>query len=51
MYRLDAARAYLEEENTAKAKEYLIAISAYSKQDEDDDIYRREAKELLESLR
>lgn len=51
MYRLDAARAYLEEGNTAKAKEYLISISAYSKQDEDDDTYRREAKELLESLR
>lgn len=50
MYRLDAARAFLEDENTAKAKEYLIAIAAYPKQDEDDDTYRSEAKELLEKI-
>lgn len=51
MYRLDAARAYLEEDNETKAKEYLIAISAYPKLDEDDDVYRKEAKELLEKLK
>lgn len=51
MYRLDAARAYIEEDNEAKAKEYLIAISAYPKQDEDDDMYRKDAKELLEKLK
>ncbi len=51
MYRLDAARAYMEEDDEAKAKEYLIAISAYPKQDEDDDQYRKEAKELLEKLK
>lgn len=50
MYRLDAARAYIEEGEKTKAKEYLIAISAYPKQDEDDDQYRKEAKELLEKL-
>jgi tetratricopeptide (TPR) repeat protein len=51
MYRLDAARAYIEEDNEQKAKEYLIAIAAYPKLDEDDDTYRREAKELLEKIK
>ncbi len=51
MYRLDASRAYLEEGNKAKAKENLIAISALPKLDEDDDLYRSEAKDLLESLK
>lgn len=50
MYRLDAARAYLEEDNTAKAKEYLISISALPKLDEDDDQYRKDAKELLTTI-
>ncbi len=50
LYRLDAARAYNEEDNTSKAKELLISISALPKQDEDDDQYRREAKELLEKI-
>ncbi|MFA6457400.1 MAG: hypothetical protein WCW40_11305 [Bacteroidota bacterium] len=51
LYRLDAARAYLEEDNNAKAKELLISISAIAKQDEDDDQYRKEAKELLSSIK
>ncbi|MFZ4620357.1 MAG: tetratricopeptide repeat protein [Bacteroidota bacterium] len=51
LYRLDAARAYLSEDNDAKAKELLISISALAKQDEDDDQYRKEAKELLESIK
>lgn len=50
LYRLDAARAYEEEDNSAKAKELLISIAALSKQDEDDDQYKKEAKELLEKL-
>ncbi len=50
LYRLDAARAYEEEDNTTKAKELLISIAALSKQDEDDDQYKKEAKELLEKL-
>jgi len=50
LYRLDAARAYNEEDNTDKAKELLISIAALPKQDEDDDQYRKEAKELLEKL-
>ncbi len=51
MYRLDAARAYVEEENETKAKQYLIATSVYPKQDEDDDTYRKEARELLEKIK
>jgi tetratricopeptide (TPR) repeat protein len=51
LYRLDAARAYIEEDNEAKAKELLISIAALPKQDEDDDQYRKEAKELLESIK
>lgn len=50
MYRLDAARAYVEEEEFKKAKEHLIAIAAFPKQDEDDDRYKKEAKELLEKI-
>lgn len=51
MFRLDAARAYVEEENYSKAKEHLIAASTISKQDEDDDKYKSEAQELLESIK
>jgi tetratricopeptide (TPR) repeat protein len=50
LYRLDAARAYLEEDNDAKAKDLLISISAIAKQDEDDDKYKKEAKDLLSKL-
>jgi tetratricopeptide (TPR) repeat protein len=50
LYRLDAARAYNEEDNITKAKEFLVSISALPKQDEDDDQYKREAKELLEKI-
>ncbi len=50
LYRLDAARAYNEEDNIAKAKELLISISALPKQDEDDEQYKKEAKELLEKI-
>lgn len=50
MYRLDAARAYVEEEEFKKAKDHLIAIAAFPKLDEDDDRYRQEAKELLEKI-
>ena len=50
LYRLDAARAYYSEDNTAKAKELLISISALAKQDEDDDQYKKEARELLDTI-
>jgi len=51
LYRLDAARAYLEEDNSAKAKELLISIAALPKQDEDDDRYKNEAKSLLDTIK
>jgi len=51
MYRLDAARAYVEEKEYKKAKDHLIAASTFPKQDEDDDQYRKEAKELLEKIK
>lgn len=51
MYRLDAARAYITTDNESKAKEYLIAIAALPKLDEDDDTYRKEAKELLGKIK
>ncbi len=50
MYKLDAARTYIEIDNYSKAKEYLTAIASLPKLDEDDDVYRKEAKELLEKL-
>lgn len=50
MFRLDAAKAYIAEEEYAKAKEHLIAVAAMPKQDEDDDKNRAEAKELLQSI-
>lgn len=51
MYRLDAARAYIELDEYEKAKEHLSVISLLPTQDEDDDQFRRETKELLESLK
>ena len=51
MYRLDAARAYVEEDNYAKAKEHLAAAIAAPKQDEDDDQFRKEAQELMEKIK
>lgn len=50
LYRLDAARAYISEDEDAKAKELLISISALAKQDEDDDEYKKEARELLDTI-
>ncbi len=51
MYRLDAARTYIELDNFAKAKEYLALTAALEKQDEDDDQFKKEAKELLETIK
>lgn len=50
MYRLDAARAYAEEDNDVKAKELLTSIATLPKEDEDDDQFRKEAKDLLEKI-
>ncbi|HLP14913.1 MAG TPA: hypothetical protein VK470_01570 [Bacteroidota bacterium] len=51
MYRLDAAKNYIENDDEAKAKQQLTAIATLPKEDEDDDALKREAKELLEKLR
>jgi FimV-like protein len=51
MYRLDAARAYVENDDYKKAKEYLNSIPTIAKMDEDDDQFRREAKELMEKIK
>lgn len=51
MYRLDAARAFVENDDYAKAKEQLKAIPTLSKEDEDDDRFRKEANELLEEIK
>ena len=51
MYRLDAARAYVENDDYAKAKAQLNTIATLSKQDEDDDQFRKEAKELFDQIK
>ncbi len=51
MYRLEAAKNYIEMENYQKAKEHLYAISHLPKLDEDDDEYIAEAKSLLEKIK
>lgn len=50
MYRLDAARAFVELKQYAKAKEHLKIIPTLKTQDEDDDKFRKEAKELLDTI-
>ncbi len=51
MYRLDAARAYTENDEYAKAKEQLKVIPTLTKEDEDDDQFRKEAAELLDQIK
>lgn len=51
MYRLDAAKAYIETKNYKKAKEHLTIIEQLPTQDEDDPQFRKEAKELLEKIK
>lgn len=51
MYRLEAAKNYIEMENYQKAKEHLYAIQNLPKLDEDDDVYRAEAKSLLNEIK
>jgi tetratricopeptide (TPR) repeat protein len=51
MYRLDCARAYVEEDEYTKAREHLTAIATLSKEDEDDDTFRKDAQELLEKIK
>ena len=51
MYRLDCARAYVEMDEYKKAREHLMKIISLSKEDEDDDVFRKEAAELLEKIK
>ncbi len=51
MYRLDCAKTYIEMDEYTKAREHLSVISLLPKQDEDDDQFRREGKELFESIK
>ncbi len=51
MYRLDAARAYIEAGDYKKAKEHLNVIGTLPTQDEDDDKFRKEAIEILTNLK
>jgi FimV-like protein len=51
MYRLDCARAYAEMEDYQKARGHLALIGTLPTLDEDDEQFRREARELLERLR
>lgn len=51
MYRLDAARTYVELDEYDKAKEQLTRIAALPTEDEDDNQFRKEAKELLERIK
>jgi len=51
MYRLDAARTYVELDQYDKAKEQLTRIASLPTEDEDDNQFRKEAKELLEKIK
>lgn len=51
MYRLDCARAYIEEDEYDKAQAHLTAISSLPTMDEDDDQFRKEAGELLAKIK
>ena len=51
MYRLDAARTYTELDEYDKAKEQLTRIATLPTEDEDDNQFRKEAKELLEKIK
>lgn len=50
MYRLDCARAYVEEGEFEKAREQLTMIQTLPNEDQDDDQFRAEAKELLKEI-
>ncbi len=50
MYRLDAARTYVELEEFAKARKHLDAIPSIRDQDEDDGKFRQEARDLAQVI-
>lgn len=51
MYRLDCARAYVEEDEYDKARTQLTTIATLGTADEDDGQFRKEAQELLEKIK
>lgn len=51
MYHLDLAKAYIEENEYAKAKEHLIKIEKLPIQDEDDEQFLAESKKLLNQIK
>jgi tetratricopeptide (TPR) repeat protein len=51
MYRIDCARAYVEKDEYGKAREHLTKIASLPKEDEDDDVFRKEAVELLNTIK
>jgi tetratricopeptide (TPR) repeat protein len=50
MYRLDCARAYIEEDEYEQARMHLTMIESLPNEDQDDDRFREEAKELLKEI-
>jgi tetratricopeptide (TPR) repeat protein len=51
MFYLDLAKAYIEEDEYDKAREYLYKIEKAPKQDEDDDKVLAESKKLLQEIK
>lgn len=51
MYHLDLAKAYIKEKDYKKAKEHLYKIENISVKDEDDEMFLKESKELLASIK
>lgn len=51
MYRLDCARAYIEEDEYDKARTHLTAIASIATADEDDGQFRKDAQDLLETIK
>ncbi|HVN47622.1 MAG TPA: hypothetical protein VMU30_02255 [Bacteroidota bacterium] len=51
MYRLDCAKAYIEENEYDKATLHLRKISTLAKANEDDDEFKKEAAQLLETIK
>jgi len=51
MYRIDCARAYIEMDEYKKAREHLLKIASLPKEDEDDDVFRKDALELLDKIK
>jgi FimV-like protein len=51
MYRLDCARAYIEMDEYVKAREHLMKIASLPNEDEDDDVFKKDALELLDKIK